>query len=368
MAGTRLLQALLAAVAAACASEAQMPQAGDPQPESARATPGEDPILRDFGGRDALEGWLLACDNVRVCRAQPRNSGGSLMIRRDPGPHGLVRVVLDGQEPGEASRPDPTSVRLAGIANASPARWQLDHEGDRLTLEGDAALEFARTLAAATALSYDGADGRLEVPLTGLREALAAMDEAQSHAGSEAAFVEIGPRPRSELAAAPDLPVVMPVPPDPPTALPAAFAARVRAASAPLLAEYECESDRHELDEAHAMSGTEAIVILACGHGNVSSSFVLLRAARSGPLRIRPIMLPRLPGDEADAAPIHTDVEWDPAIAAISSSGHSCAGGCGFASSWVFDGRDFVLTSHLIYEPSGAEALQLYRSRLSEPR
>jgi hypothetical protein len=57
----------------------------------------------------------------------------------------------------------------------------------------------------------------------------------------------------------------------------------------------------------------------------------------------------------------------DPETASITSSGHSCAGTCGEISRWVFDGRDFVLASHSIYEGGGAEVLDLNRTTVRAP-
>jgi hypothetical protein len=365
--GMRFFIAPLAAMATACSSSAQPkagesgePRAAEPQPA---ALSGE-PIKRGFGGRDSLEGWLLACDNVRVCRAQPRNSGGSLMIRRDPGPDGLVRIVLDGQEPGDPMHPDIASIRLEGVA-APAAAWRFDPTDDRATLEGDAALAFVRTLTRATSLSYDTAEGRLEVPLTGLREALQAMDEAQAQAGSERAFVSVGPRPRAGLPAASALPVLEVDRGGSLPALPPGFAASVRQQSARHFA--GCEPEVRSPDEAFPLNRTEAMVLAQCSYGPTHVDYLILQVPRDAPGRAQPVALPTLQvlDDGYEDEPGHyPNLEWDPATRQLHSASWSCAHACGENFTWVFDGRAFRLVSYSFYETGGAEGLDLYRAEL----
>ena len=135
-----------AAAMCACSSDAEpttnsaaVPTAGQVRP----AALSSDPIKRQFGNTDDLAGWILACDNVRTCRAQPRMSIGAVTIRSEAGPDGRVAVLLGGPQPSDGSvTAELRSIRVGGVP--SPAPWRLVDEV--ATLEGEPALAFARAL------------------------------------------------------------------------------------------------------------------------------------------------------------------------------------------------------------------------------
>ena len=374
MIGGRLFLSFLAAAAAAaaCSSGAQPGNdAGKASQASVRppAALGTDPLKRVFGEElFATDVWLLACDNVRVCRAQPRLSSGSLMIRRDPGPNGLIRVVLDGQDPWEGpSTPDLASLRLAGATAAPDAPWRIDRDAENAVLEGEAALRFIETLLQAQALSYrisgePAGDEPLEVSLTRLRAVLQAMDEAQGHAGAESAFVRRGSRPRAEVPAAPAVPVIEVAAPSV-QPLPAGFAARVRRDNPRLFA--DCDEAPPVEDEAHPLTAADALAIALCSTGmSGTSSYLLLRVPRTTPGRAERLVLPVIPEvDDSyeDGSALYADLSWDPATRTVSSGFRSCAGGCGENLSWAFDGERFRLLTFTFYEAGGGEPLDLYR-------
>ena len=367
-----LMVAAATAFASACSSGGQ--SEANAAKTSADASPGpalgSDPIKREFGNTDVLAGWLLACDNRRVCRAQPKRSGGSLMIRREPGPNGLIRVVLDGQDPWEGpSTPDLASLRLTGPSAMPDAPWRVDRDAESAVLEGTAALRFVRALIGAQMLSYrmvgDSPDSEpFEVPLNGAREALAAMDEAQGHAGGEAAFVSVGPRPRAALPAAPALPVIEVVRPAS-AALPPGFAARVRRDNPRLFA--DCDDAPRVEDEAYPLNAADALVIAPCSHGMRDSYYLLLRVPRDALRRAERVILPTIAEmDDAyeDGSGTYVNLEWDPEAGQLYSMYRSCAGGCGDNVTWVFDGEAFRLVSYAFYEAGGAEVLDLYRAEV----
>lgn len=330
-------------------------------PPADNALLGAPTVLRRFG--DVINGWILACDNTRICRAQPRSSDGSLMIRRDPGPNGRLLVVLDGQEPTEGpSIPDPASIRVAGVA---PAPWRIDRGGGHARLEGAPALRFVRAIADADTLTYRVGGEEYTVSLAGMKATLLAMDEAQGRVNGITAFTRVGRRPAT--AVLPALPVpILHVPRPPGGALPQAYAARVRQASRTLLAGAECEPAPRNPARAFVLNRTEAIVLVECSYGPTIVSYVLLRASRADPRRVQRITLPRLPGEDEnfDAGEAYYPfAEWDPATASLTTVSWSCAHTCGENSRWVFDGGDFRVAEHSIYEGGGAEVLDLYRTR-----
>jgi len=329
----------------------------------AAPAPAQRPAVPDLLGAPPLErrlqDWLLVCDNVRVCRAQATGNDGSLMIRRDPGPAGAILVVLDGQDPsGGPSIPMLDSIRVEG--GAAPGGWRVDREGESAKLEGAAALAFVRARAPARALSYRAGAETRAVSLAGLTAALLAMDEAQGRDGTVTASIRPGPRPAAAVPPARPVPVLW-VPRPPSGRVPPGFAAAVRRSQGAALRRADCEPDRRDADEAVLLSSSEVLVFLGCRLYNTSAGSLPFRAPRADPRRARVILLPRPPGSEGDYSGDHSNLEWDPQTAILSSGSHSCAGSCGSRSEWAFDGRAFRPAGHATYQWGGAELLDHYR-------
>jgi hypothetical protein len=327
-----------------------------PAPASAQRL-GAAPVERRFGD------WLLVCDNTRVCRAQVTGQDGSLMIRRDPGPSGLIRVVLDGQEPtGGTSIPDIASIRVVG--GVAPGGWRLDRAAESAKLEGPAALTFLWAIAPARTLSYRASGEAHDVSLTGLTAALIAIDEVQGRAGTVTASVRPGSRPVTAVPAAPPVPVIWV--PQPSTApVPRGFAASVRRAHAAALRRADCETTQHarSQDRAVALNRTELLVFLGCRLYNTSFGTLLLRAPRADPRRATVVLLPQTPGEDGgESDGVYSDLEWDARTAILSTGSHSCAGSCGQRSQWTFDGQAFRLAGHRTFQWGGAEMLDHYRT------
>jgi hypothetical protein len=347
----RPLRFALPLLAAAFASSAAFAQ-------PATGLQGARPVLRHF------QDWLLACDNVRVCRAQVTGQDGSLMIRRDPGPAGLIRVVIDGQDPSDGpSIPDTASIRMDG--RAAPGGWRLDRAAENAKLEGPAALTFVWSIANGRTISYRAGSQARAVSLAGLTAALLAMDEVQGRAGTVTASVRPGARAPTAVPAAQPVPVLL-VPRPSAAPVPRGFAAAVRRASAAALRRADCEPTQlaRSNDDAVSLSGTEILVFIGCRLYNTSFGSLLLRAPRADPRRATVVVLPQAPGEEGDNSGVRSDMEWDARTATLSSGSHSCAGSCGSRTRWAYDGRAFRLAGHLTYEWGGAEYLDLYRTNV----
>ncbi len=311
-----------------------------------------------------FQDWLLVCDNTRVCRAQATGHGGSLMVRRDPGPNGAILIVLDGQEPTSGtSIPDLASIRVTG--GVAPGGWRLDRAAESAKLQGQAALTFLWAIAPARTFSYRAGGETLDVSLSGLTAALLAMDEAQGRAGTVTASVRPGSRAATAVPAAPPVPVLLvPRPSTAPVAR--GFAASVRRAGAAALRRADCQTTAHarNQDSAVALNRDEVLVFLGCRLFNTGFATLLMRAPRNDPRRATLVVLPRAPGEDAgeNDSGVYPDLEWDARTALLSSGGHSCAGSCGARTEWTFDGRAFRLARHFTYQAGGAELLDHYRT------
>lgn len=320
---------------------------------------GAPPVERRFSD------WLVVCDNTRVCRAQVTGQDGSLMVRRDPGPNGIILIVLDGQDPDSGtSIPEIASIRVTG--GVAPGGWRLDRAGESAKLQGQAALTFLWAIAPARTVTYRAGGEAHEVSLAGLTAALLAIDEIQGRAGTITASVSPGSRPATAVPAALPVPILW-VPPPSTAPAPRGFAASVRRTHAAALRRADCETTQHarSQDSAVALSRTEVLVFLGCRLYNTSFGTLLLRAPRADPRRAAVVLLPRTPGEDGgENDGVYSDLEWDPRTAILSSGSHSCAGSCGQRSQWTFDGRAFRLAGHRTYRWGGAEMLDHYRTNV----
>lgn len=326
---------------------------------------GARPLLRKYGD------WRVACDNSRVCRAQPdAMSEGALMIRRDPGPTGAILVVLNDQEPAEPKVPELSTLK-AGAVPVPAAPWVLDRKAGMATLRGAAALRFVRSIADADTLSYRAGGETLEVPLRGMKAALLAIDEVQGRTGGVTALVRPGPRPASAVPGPAPLPAIRIAPPPPSLTQASAFAAAVRRASAARLKQAECAPEMARADAAYALTAGEALVLLGCNMGAHDETLLLARAARTAPAHPQPVRLPNVPVNDPDypaLGPDFPNLEWDPKRATLFAAGWSCAHRCGHNIQWTFSGGDFRLSGFSVYAQGGSEPLEVYRAEIRAGR
>jgi hypothetical protein len=184
-----------------------------------------------------------------------------------------------------------------------------------------------------------------------MKAALLAMDENQVRLGGATALVRVGAQPASAVPAATPPPVVYakPTRDDLPNAK--AFAAAVRKAAAKVLNDHSCDADQASRDEAHALDGANAIVILGCMEAAYQGSLLAFEAPRNAPGKAHQLFMPlepRLdPKDSTNSDGEYTEAAWDPKTAAFTESakGRGIAD-CGSSSTWTWTGQGFQLSDY----------------------
>lgn len=169
--------------------------------------------------------WAVGCDNTLHCRAVgwartiDADEPTFLVIDREGGPKGRVRVAG-----GRGFAPD-IDILVDGKPVLKTEADVFDFAADPTDIDTIAPLPFAINVAAATEKLLDAAlkgaglsfaanaEPALVVPLDGLRPALLFIDETQGRAGTVTALVAKGPRPASEVSAAPQAPLAIAPPP-----------------------------------------------------------------------------------------------------------------------------------------------------------
>jgi hypothetical protein len=325
---------------------------------SMAATPerGAQPVYKQ------IKDWIVACDNTRACVAKfvPDEMGkrpsegepGYLEISREPGPHGRLVLVFQGDQ----ATPDPSTFRLDGKPIASLS-WRRDDGETTASLKDADAARFVAAVRDGALIAYSPAKDAPWVSLSGMTAALLAMDDAQGRVGGETALIRRGPAPTASVPPAPPLPVVRAAPAREPLENAPAFAAAVRRSQAALLDKHDCEKVARD-DQAFGLNPAEAIVIIGCRQAAYQSSMLLFRAPRGAPAKARLVVFPPQPGLDAKAVAAqdgeYVEGEWDPKTATFSehAKGRGIAD-CGESSAWVFDGRDFHLASFNYQELCG---------------
>jgi hypothetical protein len=312
----------LGAVASLCLGNPAAPQ---PANGAGSAKPvGAPPIYRDF------HDWVLVCDNVRTCIARYVNppgdgSDGYLSFSRDAGPAGAARVTLSEAAGGRVD----LDGRSVGRYPWTPVARK--GTGRQVVLEDDAALKFVRAIQGGRQISYNA--GGSIVSLDGFAAAVAAMDEAQRQPAM-------------------DIPVVYARPAKVGLRNPKALSEAVRKAREAVLSDHDCDLDLARYDQAFALNGGEAVVVLGCDVGAYNKQFVAFLTPVNAPDQAKVLRLPIEPGVEpatvtGKSAGVYVGVSWDPGTATFSTRAkYRGQGDCGSRSAWTFDGREFQFTRY----------------------
>jgi Protein of unknown function (DUF1176) len=303
------------------------------------------PLQREF--RD----WVLTCDNTRDCLAEGLDADNpTLVVRfaRRAGPAGSARVSIDGVDAGGAL----AALRLDDRPLAlDAAAWTATDDGGLRTWSSNdepAARRFA-------ALIRDGKQlglGDGSASLDGFAAAMLLMDEVQGRVGTPTAWARPGDKPASAVPAGADPPRRRAVPFLGP-ALTAAQSRALLAAAKALADDATSDCDLADDDEPQTqvarLNDADALVLVECGRGAYQSGYRAYRGPIAAPGELRQIALPSAPGRPASDWLMDADYHAPTATLSQFSKGRGLAD-CGEATSWLFDGRAFVLES-LAIEP-----------------
>ena len=303
-----------------------------------------------------IKDWVLACDNTRACFAKyvaaddGAGGGGYLSIEREAGPTGALEVTIVGDQDASPALPGPGGPLLDGKPLGAFA-WTRDAKTESLTLRGAAAERFIRAIGDGARLAYGPGKGAPYVSLSGMKAALLAMDDDQGRLGGVTALARPGPKPASTVPPATPAPVIYarPTPDNLPNS--AAFAAAVRKAEARVLKAHDCYAEQAAQDQAHALDGANAIVILGCMEAAYQGTVLVFEAPRDAPAKAHQLFMPlepRLdPGDSTNSDGEYTEGDWDPKSAAFgqSAKGRGIAD-CGSSSTWTWTGQAFQLSDY----------------------
>jgi hypothetical protein len=323
-----------------------------------------------------IDGFTLACSNTRLCTARSVDEdlveyGGFMDLVREAGPAGTITVSI-GQWQTNAQA-DLTNPRLDWKPLAIRPAWRRLTYDYGLSLEGQQAFAFARAISGGKLVTFGRGSGTFSISLSGLRKALARMDEVQGREGTTTALVLVGQEPASSVPAAPEPPVLHAFPMQPPLLNGPRFAAAVRQSAAQdLLQARQCDTDldHARIDAAYALDGTTNLVLLGCAHGAYQMSLLVFVAPKDQPGKAALLALPPRevqPSDEADLVGELVNTEWDPETSTLSSEARARGfGDCGEFLAWAYLGNGrWALSEQRLIERCGGGHMpwpQIYKA------
>ncbi|WP_179401906.1 DUF1176 domain-containing protein [Burkholderia guangdongensis] len=307
---------------------------------------------------DHYKSWLVACDNALTCEAKgfTQDSGGTpdLRVVRAAGPAGSASVVLTSIDPfGQADlRIDGKPIKL------DPSAWRVNDDRSNqsitfLPTRPEAMDQLLSQLRNGKALQV-GKDPEHVVPLDGMVAALLRMDDRQGRIGNVTAWIRKGSAPASAVPAAPALPVVPP----------RKITANLSDGEAKHFVEQFVKKDADECDDssstgaaaghaAYALDAKTALVLIACNHGAYQTGYDVHLVSRQAGNAELPLRLPEPVGHDDGRASV-MEADFDPKTGTLSSFGKGRGiADCGEAISWVWDGRNFLLSSAALQTECG---------------
>jgi hypothetical protein len=281
--------------------------------------------------------WWTTCDNGGACATYGTGGGAgvalTLILRRGPEPTAPVRAMLVADMP-RATAPVVWRVSVDGRAAGSVRAYASQDQ----VMQGEFGPAEAQALVARLVAGQElRADGLAGLSLTGVKDALERMDEAQDRVGTVSALVSKGRRPANSVPPAPALPRVTATPSrivarrDPPSGAKGDLRACRRA--------FKTRSD-HAM-RAFEMDGGQILWIIPCGRlGEVDYDLVLVSRANGD--KVRPALLsdlapPKLPRGA------RSNVRFDPTAGLLSEvASERSLPDCGRASTWVWNDGKFI--------------------------
>jgi hypothetical protein len=291
------------------------------------------PVL---GPQKTFGDWAVACDNVQRCEmtsllpeSAPDDAAWNdlrVSVVREPAGAPVLMIDLQGDHSGRAE------LRIDG----NPAGGGM-LDGGTLTIPGAAAVA---AMASAKQFAVTNAAGKVigRASLAGSSAALRFIDAAQGLAGTSAALVATGPKPRPATAPRP-LPVVSYIRPPAgpaPTVTPALRKAMMTAS--------KCEDEFTGADQAaesHRLDARTTLVLLPCGSGAYNANAVPFVVVAGKPTLAR---FDTSVGWSNDGPPMLVNADFDAKTARLGSYAKARGvGDCGSSQAFVWDGAMFRL-------------------------
>ena len=306
--------------------------------------------------------WQVSCDNLNDCTTRNSQDGQELVlsITREAGAEGRSSVKIEYQPNGEeqsTGQPIVNRLQLDGKTLTFNRReWDVSKKqvstSNRVVVN-----EFINAIREGKAIQLGGklASSQTSHPaisLKGLKAALLAIDAQQGRVGTKSAWVNRGAKPASEVPAPPTAPRKPHF--NEPHPLSDSEISAITQNAAASIDNNDCSLDPSER-EVHlfALSNDKALMTVDCDMGAYNLFVLGFTVSRQAPYKAEDLALTmpfKLGDDEQSPEPINADFDQKTGELSTFDKGRG-VGDCGVASRWIYDGKQFQLTS-FASEPS----------------
>jgi len=300
--------------------------------------------------------WQLSCANLNHCSARNSQDGQELIlnISRDAGPEGRAVIKIDYQRSGDdagSEQPIANRLQLDGRSLPfNPREWDVSKNSlttsNRLVVN-----EFIAAIREGKSIQLTGKTDPQQavkpaISLKGFKAALLAIDAQQGRVGTKTAWANRGNKPATTVPAAPAAPL-QPRFSEPHPLTDTEISAITQNAAA-TIDNNDCSLEPSER-EVHlfALSNDKALMTVNCDMGAYNLFVLGFSVSRQAPYKTEDLALnmPFKLGDEEES-PELINADFDPKTGELSTFDKGRGiGDCGVASRWVYDGKQFQLTS-----------------------
>ncbi|MBU1348126.1 MAG: DUF1176 domain-containing protein [Alphaproteobacteria bacterium] len=299
-------------------------------------------------GDRTFRDWYAVCDNANTCYAFGHATEGTGWVRVSipAGPDAHPSVVVGVWPQGEIVRP--VSARVDGRTFAGTI--VADDAADEFPIATIAPADARRLIDAMTqgqAMAIVAGAETVPISLSGAAASMLWIDERQGRLDTTTALMRGGPRPASQVPAAPEIPRVVAAPsvsqagygdqegqtlPASIEALPAAIACRAETAFNP---------DLQKVISSARLNANTVMWSVPCGAGayNFANAYFTTDPQGANPRRV---VFPT----QGEPEDLLVNAAYDPATRVIDAFNKGRGlGDCGYAGRWTWTGRGFAQKS-----------------------
>lgn len=306
--------------------------------------------------------WQVSCDNLNYCTTRNSQDGQELVLKitREAGIEGHSSVKIEYQPNGDEQNTGQTIVNRLQLDGKTLTfnhrEWDISKK-QLSTTNRVVVNDFINAIREAKVIQLGG---KLESPQTahpaislkGLKAALLAIDAQQGRVDTKSAWVGRGVKPLNTVPAIPTAPVKPHF--SEPHPLSDSEISAITQNAAATIDNNDCSLDPSER-EVHlfALSNDKALMTVNCDMGAYNLFVLGFTVSRQAPYKAEDLALNmpfKLGDDEQSPELINADFDQKTGELSTFDKGRG-VGDCGVSSRWIYDGKQFQLTS-FASEPS----------------
>ncbi|MGC6387649.1 DUF1176 domain-containing protein [Ewingella sp. S1.OA.A_B6] len=300
--------------------------------------------------------WQVSCDNLNHCATRNSQDGQDLVlnITREAGAEGHSSVKIEYQRNGDEpsiGQPIVNRLQLDGKTLMFNHReWDVSKRQlsttNRLVIN-----EFINVIREGKVIQLGGKSVPAQtshpaISLKGLKAALLAIDAQQGRVGTKSAWVSRGAKLPGTVPAAPEAPVKPSF--SEPHPLSDSEISGITQSAAATIDNNDCSLEPSEREvHLYALSNDKALMTVNCDIGAYNLFVLGFTVSRQTPYKTEDLALnmPFKLGDD-EQAPELINADFDQKTGELSTFDKGRGiGDCGVSSRWIYDGRQFQLTS-----------------------